>query len=169
MWVEIQILGVVASAAFLGGIVGFDRELADKAAGLRTHMLVAAVAAFLMSLTNFLMPTLSLNNDVVRIDPIRMIEAIVTGITFLGAGTIIRNKSDVEGLTTAASLLFVAVLGITVALNKFYLAIGLTIFNLLILRGIKVVEEHFSLRQDAEQPAPQKTKNESKSYDRVQE
>ena len=167
MWLEFQILGVVVLAAFLGGIVGFDRELAEKAAGLRTHMLVAAVAAFLMSLSNLLLPNLSLNNDLVRVDPIRMIEAIVTGITFLGAGTIIRHKSDVEGLTTAASLLFVAVLGITVALNQFYLAVGLTILNLLILRGIKLVEKQILSRQEADQKPAGKTKNESKSYDRI--
>jgi putative Mg2+ transporter-C (MgtC) family protein len=142
MIVELQILGIVGLAALLGSIVGLDREFADKPAGLRTHMLVAASAALLVSLANVIVPNLDINPELVRMDPIRMIEAIVAGITFLGAGTIIRQKSGVEGLTTAASLLFVAALGVTVALSQFALAIGLTILNLVILRGIKFFEKN---------------------------
>lgn len=141
MIVELQILGIVGIAALLGSIVGLDREFADKPAGLRTHMLVAASAALLVSLANVIVPNLDINPELVRMDPIRMIEAIVAGITFLGAGTIIRQKSGVEGLTTAASLLFVAALGVTVALSQFALAVGLTVLNLLILRGIKLFEK----------------------------
>lgn len=138
MLVELQILGIVAVAAFLGSLVGLDRELAEKPAGLRTHMLVAASAALLVNLANVIVPNLDINPELVRIDPVRMIEAIVAGITFLGAGTIIRQKSGVEGLTTAASLLFVAALGVTVALSQFALAIGLTVLNLLILRCVSI-------------------------------
>lgn len=65
---------------------------------------------------------------------------MITGVTFLGAGTIIRQKTGVEGLTTAASLFFVAVVGITVALNQFLLAIGLTLLNVLVLRGLKFID-----------------------------
>jgi putative Mg2+ transporter-C (MgtC) family protein len=140
MIVELQILGLVAFAAVLGGIIGFDRELADKPAGLRTHMVVAATSTLLISLANLILPNLEINAEVVRTDPIRMIEALVTGITFLGAGTIIRQKSGIEGLTTAASLLFVAAVGVTVGLSQFVLAIGLTLFNLVILRGVKLIE-----------------------------
>jgi putative Mg2+ transporter-C (MgtC) family protein len=142
MIVELQILGLVAFAAVLGGIIGFDRELADKPAGLRTHMVVAATSTLLISLANLILPNLEINVEVVRTDPIRMIEALVTGITFLGAGTIIRQKSGIEGLTTAASLLFVAAVGVTVGLLQFVLAIGLTVLNLLILRGVKLIESH---------------------------
>lgn len=147
MLVELKILGIVALAAVLGGLVGLDRELADKPAGLRTHMLVAASAALLVSLANVIVPSLDIDPELVRMDPIRIIEAIIAGITFLGAGTIIRQKSGVAGLTTAASLLFVSALGVTVALYQFLLAIGLTILNLLILRGIKLFEKH-SLQED---------------------
>jgi uncharacterized membrane protein YhiD involved in acid resistance len=89
-------------------------------------------------------------------DPIRMIEAIVAGITFLGAGTIIRQKSGIEGLTTAAALLYVAALGVTVALSQFALAIGLTLLNLLILRGIKLFERHFLNGYDYQQEEGEK-------------
>lgn len=142
MLIELQLLGIVALAAILGGLIGLDREMADKPAGLRTHMLVAASAALLVSLANVIVPNLEIKPELVRLDPIRIIEAVVTGITFLGAGTIIRQKSGIEGLTTAASLLFVAALGVTVALSQFALAIGLTVLNLLILRGIKLFEKY---------------------------
>jgi putative Mg2+ transporter-C (MgtC) family protein len=85
-------------------------------------------------------------------DPIRIIEAIITGVGLLGAGTIIRNHRDsgqVEGLTTAASLLFAGTIGISVALAQFVLALGLTILILSVLRFLGYVENRF-----AEQPAP---------------
>jgi putative Mg2+ transporter-C (MgtC) family protein len=148
MLVQIQILGIVALAAMLGGIIGLDREIADKPAGFRTHMLVAASAALLISLANVILPNMDLNHEVVRLDPVRTIEAIVAGISFLGAGTIIRHKSGIEGLTTAASLLFVAALGVAVALSQFVLAIGLTVLNLLILRGIKLLERNVIHRRN---------------------
>jgi len=150
MLVELQILGIVVVAALLGGIIGLDREIADKPAGFRTHMLVAASSALLISLANVILPNLDIVPEVIRLDPIRAIEAIVAGITFLGAGTIIRHKSGIEGLTTAASLLYVAALGVTVALQQFILAIGLTILNLLILRGVKLFEERMTDQQDTQ-------------------
>lgn len=166
MLIELQILGLVALAAVLGGLVGLDRELADKPAGFRTHMLVAASAALLVSLANVILPNLDINPDLVRMDPIRMIEAIVAGISFLGAGTIIRHQSNIEGLTTAASLLFVAALGVTVALSQFVLAIGLTLLNLLILRGVKLFEKYvlsehgIQLRSDSKKLSNSKAKKE---------
>ncbi|MEJ2751537.1 MAG: MgtC/SapB family protein [Candidatus Promineifilaceae bacterium] len=149
---ELQILGSVVIAAVLGGVIGFERELADKPAGLRTHMMVAATSALLIGLANIIVPSLNLNTDVVRSDPIRMIEAIVTGVTFLGAGTIIRDRAGIEGLTTAASLLFVAVLGVTVALSQYVLALGLTVLNLLILRGVKFFERRILDNEPAGEP-----------------
>ena len=139
MEVQLQILGLVALASLLGALVGLERELAKKNAGLRTHMFVAASAALLISLANLIVPQLEIDPALLSLDPIRMIEAIVTGIAFLGAGTIIRQKDDVEGLTTAASLLFVGAIGITVALSQFVLAIGLTLMSLFILRGLMLI------------------------------
>jgi putative Mg2+ transporter-C (MgtC) family protein len=93
MLVQLQILGIVALAAMLGGIIGLDREIADKPAGFRTHMLVAASAALLISLANIILPNLDINPDVVRLDPVRTIEAIIAGVTFLGAGPDTEEKS----------------------------------------------------------------------------
>lgn len=138
--VQVRILGGVALAMFLGAIIGLEREAKDKPAGLRTHMLVAGAAAFLVALSDVAVQRFSVDlaTGLVRSDPIRIIEAVITGISFLGAGTILRHKGSdhVEGLTTAASLLFVAALGICVALSQVVLAIGVTVLVLATLRGL---------------------------------
>ncbi|MFN2218830.1 MAG: MgtC/SapB family protein [Anaerolineae bacterium] len=138
--VQVRILGSVALAMFLGAVIGLEREAKDKPAGLRTHMLVAGAAAFLVALSDVAVQRFSVDlaTGLVRSDPIRIIEAVITGISFLGAGTILRHKGSdhVEGLTTAASLLFVAALGICVALSQVLLAIGVTVLVLVTLRGV---------------------------------
>jgi putative Mg2+ transporter-C (MgtC) family protein len=138
-----QILGLVTLAMLLGALVGIERELADKPAGLRTHMLVAGAAALLVSLGDIIIAFFTVSSsDVVRSDPIRIVEAVITGVSFLGAGTILRRRKagEVEGLTTAASLLFVAVIGICVALSELVLAFGSTALALVTLSGVKHLE-----------------------------
>lgn len=137
---ELQILLYIMLAMFLGGLIGLEREMADKPAGLRTHMLVAGASALLVGLSDSVIQGMDVSSSVLRSDPIRIVEAVVTGITFLGAGTIIRYREEVEGLTTAASLLFVASIGIAAALSRFTLAVGATLLTLLILRGVKWAE-----------------------------
>jgi putative Mg2+ transporter-C (MgtC) family protein len=148
---QLQILGYVALAMVLGAFVGVDRELADKSAGLRTHMLVAGAAALLVSLGDVLVGhfDVEMSQGVVRTDPIRIIEAVVTGVSFLGAGTIIRQQASqhVHGLTTAASLLFVAAVGVTVALSQWVLAVGLTALVLLTLRLLGLVSRWLGSRR----------------------
>jgi putative Mg2+ transporter-C (MgtC) family protein len=144
MILQLQLLGEMILAMVLGGAIGFEREAADKPAGLRTHMLVAGSAALLTGLGKVLVPQLGIEETFISADPIRIIEAVITGVTFLGAGTIIRNRSEnqIEGLTTAASLLLVGTMGIAVALNQILLAIGATIIVLVTLRVLKYGEEN---------------------------
>lgn len=134
----------VILAMFLGGSIGLEREIADKPAGLRTHMLVAGAASLLVVLGDIMIIKYSGSEFVkaVQADPIRIIEAIITGISFLGAGTIIfRSRNEtVEGLTTAASILFSAAIGITVALQKFLLAGIVTVIAIVILVGLGYIE-----------------------------
>lgn len=127
-------LGQVLLAFFLGGLIGVDRELARKPAGLRTHMMVGGAATLLVALGNQIVVNVNLPPELVRTDPARIIEAVVTGIAFLGAGTIIQNKRGVEGLTTAASLLFVGAIGVAVGLSQYVLAVGATLILLVNLR-----------------------------------
>lgn len=139
---QLIVLLHVAVAMALGSLIGFERERMERPAGLRTHMLVAGAAALFASLGNVLVRDfgLELNEGVLRADPIRVIEAIVTGVSFLGAGTIIRDSGNVRGLTTAASLLFTAAIGLCTALSQFALAAGSTALALLILRGLRRIE-----------------------------
>jgi putative Mg2+ transporter-C (MgtC) family protein len=153
--VQFQVLSHVALAMLLGGVVGVDREIADKPAGLRTHILVAGAAALLVSLGDVLVGRfdVEVKQGLVRSDPLRIIEAVVTGVSFLGAGTIIRQEASqhVHGLTTAASLLFIAAIGVTVALSQWVLAIALTVLVLVILRLLGLVSRWFGARRRADE------------------
>jgi putative Mg2+ transporter-C (MgtC) family protein len=136
---ELQILGKVALAALLGGLVGLEREFAERPAGLRTHMLVGATAALFVMLASQMISSFE-PQDIVTVDPVRVIEAIVVGVSFLGAGTIFKytrqGEGVVEGLTTSASILSVAAIGIAVALDAFVLAVGVALLNLFINWGL---------------------------------
>ena len=138
---QLQTVGSVLIAAILGGIVGMERELADRPAGLRTHAILAAAACLLVSLPDALLEYYAAEAapNILRADPIRVVEAVVTGTAFLGAGTIFRagNRGSVEGLTTAASLLLVGAIGITVALRQLLTAVLVTILILLLLRAAR--------------------------------
>ena len=112
----------IALAMLLGGILGIERELARKPAGLRTHMLVAGSAALLVALGDVVIAQYNAPGFIpaTRSDPLRILSAIITGVSFLGAGTIIRrsDQEHVEGLTTAASLLMAAGIGAAAALAR---------------------------------------------------
>jgi putative Mg2+ transporter-C (MgtC) family protein len=144
---QLRILGLVALAMGLGALIGLERELADKPAGLRTHMMVAGAACLFVSLGDILVRhfDLELSHGLLRTDPIRVIEAVITGVSFLGAGTIIRGDSarKIEGLTTAASILLAAAVGVCAALAQFILAVGVAGLALITLRAIGFAEKKF--------------------------
>lgn len=135
---QLYVLGRVLIAMVMGALIGLEREVAHKPAGLRTHILVAGASTLLLTvgvdMVDFQIA--NIGDVVVRTDPVRIIAAIITGISFLGAGTIIRQSSNgsVKGLTTAASLLLASVVGMYVALSQWVIAIGTTILALLVLR-----------------------------------
>ncbi len=140
---DAQMLMQVALAMGLGGIMGLERELAGKPAGLRTHMFVAGAATVVMLLGDVVVSqyVIEETTGTVQTDPIRLFEAVIGGISFLGAGAIIRGQhNNVEGLTTAASLLFVATIGIAVGVSSYGFAAGLAVLGLLVSRGILWLE-----------------------------
>lgn len=130
----------VALAMILGGIIGAEREMEAKPAGLRTHMCVAGAACLLVSPGEFTIQYFSRSSALgfLRADPVRIIEAIITGISFLGAGTTIFRKEEkrIDGLTTAATVLLTAGIGIAVGINAIALGSGVTVLGLVALRGI---------------------------------
>ena len=142
------LLRIVVAMA-LAAVVGMEREMAARPAGLRTHMLVGGAAALFVSVGDLLVGSLKaeLAPGVLRTDPLRMIEAVITGVSFLGAGTIVRHgPRDVEGLTTAASLLLVTAAAVTVAVGQVLLALGTIALALLTLRGMQWLERRVAAR-----------------------
>ncbi|MCC8363252.1 MgtC/SapB family protein [Lysobacter sp. A6] len=134
-------------AMVLGGAIGFEREMKDRPAGFRTHMLVSGAASLLVGLGPLILadPAFAGRASFLRLDPIRLVEATITGVAFIGAGTIFshRSKEHVAGITTAASLLMVAVIGIVVALRYYLLALLVSAMTLLVLLGLTWVEKKF--------------------------
>lgn len=151
--IQLQVLATTAYAMLLGGAIGYERELKDRPAGFRTHMLVAGAAALLVGLTDLLAQRFSAEvyRELVRLDPIRLIEAMVAAVGFLGAGTIFRNSGErvVSGITTAASLLMVAVIGIAAGLHSHVLAIGATALTLVVLVLLGWMERRNALQRGA--------------------
>jgi len=126
-------------AAALGAAIGFERELRDREAGMRTHLLVALGSCLftLVSAYGF-SEFLVQGGAVVRADPSRIAAQIVTGIGFLGAGAIIREGLSVRGLTTAASLWIVAAIGMAAGAGYYEAAIAATALTLLALWPLRI-------------------------------
>jgi putative Mg2+ transporter-C (MgtC) family protein len=147
---QLVVLLSTAYAMVLGGIVGFERELKNRPAGFRTHMLVAGASALLVGLGDLIANhfTAQHSEQILRIDPIRLIEAVVTAVGFLGAGAIFRRAggNSIAGLTTAASLLMVATIGIAAGLHAQFLALGATVITLGVLVFLAWVERRAGTR-----------------------
>jgi putative Mg2+ transporter-C (MgtC) family protein len=126
---QLNVMVIVLWAMALGGIVGWERQLVAKPAGLRTHMLVAGSAALLTGITVDL-ALLSATGD-----PTRGIHAIITGIGFLGAGAILQQRNlNPSGLTTAATIMYTAVIGAAVAGGFGLAATAATLLAIFVLR-----------------------------------
>jgi len=132
-------------AAVLGSLIGADRERLVWAAGLRTHMLVCVGSCLFMVVSAFGFSDI-LTTPHVILDPSRIAAQVVSGIGFLGAGSILLRGEVVRGLTTAASLWTVAAIGLAVGGGLYVEAVFATILILLILAGIKPLEERFQQR-----------------------
>lgn len=146
---QLTVVGAVAYAMVLGGAVGFDRERRNRPAGFRTHMLVAGASALLVGMGRLMVAEQLDGGPVLRIDPLRLVEAVVAGVAFIGAGTIFsqRRGAGVTGITTAASLLMVAVIGIGAGMHYYVLALAATALTLLVLAGLKLVERRMDERR----------------------
>jgi putative Mg2+ transporter-C (MgtC) family protein len=132
-------------AALCGSLIGFERERLLWAAGLRTHMLVCVGSTLIMMVSAFGFSDI-LNEPHVILDPSRIAAQVVSGIGFLGAGTILLRGEIIKGLTTAASLWSVAAIGLAVGGGLYTAALATTVLILIILAGVKPIEERFRAR-----------------------
>ena len=139
---ELEILARLLLAVLLGGFIGYEREHTNRPAGFRTHILVCAGAALVMVTSEYLVRRYSIS----AVDPARLGAQVISGIGFLGAGTIIRDGINVRGLTTAASLWAVSCVGLAAG-SGFYLgAVAATILIFITLIMLKKAERRFSRR-----------------------
>lgn len=148
---ELPALRAIAIAAALAALLGWERERARKPAGLRTHILVGAGSALLIILGDTALQRFEEQQgaEMVESDPIRVVQAVIVGISFLGAGTIVHARNGgVEGLTTAASVLMTAAIGMAVALGRAPLAAMITLGALAVIHGLGGSERWLGVRDE---------------------
>jgi putative Mg2+ transporter-C (MgtC) family protein len=147
-----SIVARLAVAAALGAAVGFERELRDREAGMRTHLLVALGSCLFTLISAYgFHEFLTHGGSVVRADPSRIAAQIVTGIGFLGAGAIIREGLSVRGLTTAGSLWVVAAVGMAVGAGFYLAAVAATALTLIALGPLRILAHRLVERFRAEE------------------
>ena len=140
----VHVLIRLLAATLLGAVVGFQREKAGKPAGLRTHILVSlGTAVFVLSCSGVGMDLEGLS---------RVIQGIVTGIGFIGAGSILKlsEERDIQGLTTAAGVWMTAAIGVSVGLGSLGVALLSTLFTLIVLALAGPLEDRAEKRRIAE-------------------
>ena len=128
-------------AILVGAAVGWDREKRNKPAGLRTHILVSLAAALFTVITFELHAEVSRMAQEVTADPIRIIEAVTSGVAFLAAGAIIRGRGGVQGLTTGANMWLAGALGVACGSGYYTIAGIATVFAILVLVVLARLED----------------------------
>ncbi|MDB5867420.1 MAG: putative transport ATPase [Betaproteobacteria bacterium] len=127
-------------ALVAGALIGYERSYQGRPAGFRTHTLVCMASALLMLLTVFQSTWFIASAEVVRVDPTRMAQGIMTGIGFLGAGVIVKEGATVRGLTTAASIWITAAIGILAGVGFYYPVVLVTVLTLGTLSMFRWIE-----------------------------
>ena len=139
----------LGAAVALAAVIGLERQLKNRPAGLRTHMLVAlGSAAFLLVGLEILMATAE-GDPSARIDPTRIVEGVIGGIGFLGAGSIIQSRGSVHGITTGAAIWIAGAIGVACATGNLILAALVTLLALIIVLVMGLLE-----REMADDPRP---------------
>ena len=137
---DAELVTRLLTAAFLGSVLGFEREIRQKSAGLRTNILIAVGSAL------FTLMSYELAGEVQGADPGRLAAQIVTGIGFLGAGAIMRTDSGVHGLTTAATVWVNAAVGVAAGGGEFHLAFIATAVTVAVLLVLQPLESAIDRR-----------------------
>lgn len=129
--VDLEWLARLIVAALCGMVIGYERLIKSKSAGIRTHIVVASAAALFMLISKYGFADM-LNTNGVALDPSRVAAQIVSGISFLGAGSILVRKETISGLTTAAGIWATAAIGMSIGAGMYFIGISLTAFIVLI-------------------------------------
>jgi len=134
---ELDLLLRLTLSVLFGGAIGYVREITKKAAGLRTHTLVCLGSA------GFTIASFMMAERFSGTDPSRIAAGIVTGIGFIGAGTIFESGGSVKGLTTAASIWVVAAIGLAVGAGFYDIAFIMTVLALVVIQLLQIVEHKY--------------------------
>ena len=138
-------------AAIFGAVIGFEREWRNRPAGLRTHILVCVAAATFAILTIEIvhapMFTTDMMKDAVKVDPIRVVEAVTAGVAFLAAGVVIFTRGQVHGLTTGAGMWLAGAIGVACGLGLWQIALFATLLALVVLGLLYAFEDQLDLNQ----------------------
>ncbi len=143
----------LALATVLGAAVGLEREWRQRPAGLRTHILVCLAAALVAILTIEIAHLSYFEGDRMRIDPLRSIEAVTSGIAFLAAGLIVFARGEVHGLTTGAGMWLAGAVGLSCGLGFWGIAVFATVLAVIVLSLLRIVESRLSLKAAREHEA----------------
>ena len=136
----VELLLRMGLAILFGGLIGLERELKERPAGLRTNMLVALSAATFTLLAAELISESTEQSGIISIDTLRIIDAVIAGVAFLGAGAIIRGGENVIGLTTGASLWMSGSIGVACGGGYYVIAVIGAFFSLVILAIVSLLE-----------------------------
>ncbi|EJQ68888.1 MgtC/SapB family protein [Bacillus mycoides] len=142
MSLHIDFIIRIGVAGLLGAIIGIEREIRSKEAGLKTHFLVAVGSALIMVVSKYAFSDIVFEEHM-ALDPSRIAAQVVSGVGFLGAGTIIIQKQAVKGLTTAAGLWATAGIGLAIGAGMYVVGIGAMI---LVLIGLEIVSRIFKVQ-----------------------
>jgi putative Mg2+ transporter-C (MgtC) family protein len=138
-------------AAIFGAAIGFEREWRNRPAGLRTHVLVCVAAATFAILTIEIihapMFTADALGDAVKVDPIRIVEAVTAGVAFLAAGVVIFTRGQVHGLTTGAGMWLAGAIGVACGLGLWQIALFSTVLALIVLVLLYTFENKMDMNQ----------------------
>lgn len=137
-WLETVLRLVLATV--LTAMIGLEREVRNKAAGLRTHMLVGLGSAAFGVFSLSLVEQFDAAQQSVMLDPMRIIEGIIGGLGFLGAGAIIQSRGDVHGMTTAAGIWIAGAIGIGCGIGSYFAVIIVTLIALICLIPVRMLE-----------------------------
>lgn len=136
-------------AMLCGGAIGFERERRNRAAGLRTHILVCLSSAIVAILTIEIAHHSAFQGELARFDPLRLIEAITAGVAFLAAGMIVFSKGEVRGLTTGAGLWFAGAIGLSAGLGFWHISLLATALALIVLWMLHGIECRVAEKPDS--------------------
>ncbi|MDH8679133.1 MgtC/SapB family protein [Fusibacter bizertensis] len=138
MNLELESVIKILIAVLVGGFIGLERESANRPAGLRTHILVCVASALVMDMN------ILLAREFINTDPVRLGAQVISGMGFLGAGTIIKEGVNVRGLTTAAGLWAVACLGLVIGAGFYLLAVFASLVMLITLKTFNQLEQKYT-------------------------